>query len=269
MKTDFYTKVGNYYDQEALEFDGRYWRNPVLQKIRQAFRDEVKRQDYNSMLEIGCGTGLDLVHFANIHPEVFVHGIDISNEMVGVTRRKIEKLNLTNVEVHQAAVEDLPTLYSGKKFDLIYVFFGALNTVDSLQENAEILTQMLSPKGTMVLSFVNKWYLGGIVLETVRFRFRRAFARIKPIWGGYSPIKYLPSKCYTPKQVNRAFHSVHLKNKFGFSILHPAWYFTRINQKISRFSRVLWKIDERLSRWHLWRFGEYTLFTFEHSKSAP
>ena len=39
----YYEEVGNYYDKDAVDFEQRYWKNPVLQRIRQSFREEVKQ----------------------------------------------------------------------------------------------------------------------------------------------------------------------------------------------------------------------------------
>jgi hypothetical protein len=160
-------------------------------------------------------------------------------------------------------VEDCPTLFAGRKFDMIYVFFGALNTVENLAENARILGQMLAPGGRMVLTFVNKWYLAGMLLELARLRFRRAFGRLKPVWGGYSPARYLPSRCHSPVAIRRAFHDFIPIAHRGYSIVHPAWYFTGINRALGKAGRILWKADGWLNRTPFWRFGEYTLFTFQ------
>ena len=119
-----------------------------------------------------------------------------------------------------------------------------------------------------MLSFVNKWYLAGILLEIAKLNFIRAFARLKPIWGGYSPVKYLPSHCYTPAQIRKAFQGMKLIKKRGYSILQPAWYFTRINRKLGRAGKLLWKADLLLNKTFLWRFGEYTLFVFQLSNNT-
>ncbi len=263
MENEFYPEIGKYYDTDAGDFDRRYWNNPVLQQIRQSFREEVQRHSFTTILEVGCGTGMDLVHFALTNPEAGVFGIDISDEMVRITQHKINEEKLANAHAVAAKVEDLPNLFPTKKFDLIYVFFGALNTVKNLKENADILRSILNPGGRMVLTFVNKWYLGGMILELARFRFSRAFARIRPVWGGYSPAKYLPSRCYSPKDIRAAFEGFSITNHHGYSIVHPAWYFTGINRKLGRIRRILWNADEWLNRTFLWRFGEYTLFTFQ------
>ncbi|MDP2889763.1 MAG: class I SAM-dependent methyltransferase [Bacteroidota bacterium] len=263
MSSKYYDKVGNYYDEDAGDFDSRYWSNPVLQQIRQIFREEVKRFDGTDMLEIGCGTGMDLVHFATIFPERNVSGIDISGEMVRLCNERKAKSGCANIEVRQGSVEDVEVIFPNRQFDVIYVFFGALNTVENLPKAAQTLKKLLRPDGTMVLTFVNKWYLGGMFLELVRFHFSKAFGRIKPVWSGYSPSKFLPSHCYSPRQIKCAFSGSSLKTQKGFSIVHPAWYYTGINRRLGKLRKYLWRTDLLLNKTFLWRFGEYTLFVFK------
>jgi hypothetical protein len=146
---------------------------------------------------------------------------------------------------------------------MIYVFFGALNTVGNLSENAVLLGRLLKPDGVMVLTFVNKWYLASMLIEGARFRFKRATARLRSVWTGYSPNNPLPSRCYSPREIRKAFRGFRVVRRRGYSIVQPAWYFTGINLKIRRFRNILQKIDQVLNRTPFWRFGEYTLFTFE------
>lgn len=259
----YYNEVGSYYDEDANDFDSRYWSNPVLQQIRQSFREEVKRFDSSTMLEIGCGTGLDLVHFSNIYPERQIFGIDISGEMVRISTVRIENNKSTNIMVRQGSVEDIGELFPNQQFDLIYVFFGALNTVENLPKAAQLLRKLMRNDGIMVLTFVNKWYLTGMFIELIRLRFAKAFGRIKPVWGGYSPSKFLPSHCYSPRQIKHAFKGFTLIKQKGFSIVHPAWYYTGINRKLGKLRKYLWRIDLLLNKTFLGRFGEYTLFVFK------
>jgi ubiquinone/menaquinone biosynthesis C-methylase UbiE len=263
MKEEYYQEVGTYYDKDATDYDSRYWSNPVLQRIRQSFREETKRYPGATMLEIGCGTGLDLMHFSKTHPDRKIYGIDISNEMISICREKILTNGCTNIEIHQGRTQDIKDLFPGKTFDIIYVFFGALNTTEDLHLAAQHLSDVLNPGGHLVLSFVNKWYLGGMMIDLVRFRFSNAFSRLKPIWGGYSPVKFLPSHCYTPKNITNAFAELNMLKRKGYSIIHPAWYFTGIVKRLGRLKRVIWNIDEQLNKTFLWQFGEYTLFVFK------
>jgi ubiquinone/menaquinone biosynthesis C-methylase UbiE len=260
---DYYNEIGTYYDQDAQDYDLRYWANPVLQRIRQSFRETVKRYPASAMLEIGYGTGLDLVHFARTHPDRFIYGIDISAEMFRLAGEKIEQHHCRNIAIRKGSVEDIPVLFPSVKFDIIYIFFGALNTTQNIDRAARILTESLNPEGILVISFVNKWYLTGMALELIKFKWEKAFARLKPIWGGYSPGHYLASFCYSPEKIRSAFSGLTVLKRKGFCIVHPAWYFTRINQKIGRLGNILWTIDQGLDKTFMWRFGEYALIVFK------
>ena len=268
MSNDFYKQVELYYNTDAKDFDLRYWQNPVLQRIRQDFREEVKRWKFSNVLEVGFGTGIDLIHFAKTHPNTQIFGIDISVEMQGIAQKRIDDEGLKNVTAFKGSVEDIDVLIPDIKFDLVYVFFGALNTVEDLQLAAQNLQNSLAPDGVLVLSFVNKYYLKGIFIELLKLHFRSAFARLKPEWGGYSPTKYLPSKCYTPAQIKSAFSSMNLVRNRGYSILHPAWYYIRINKYLgNKGRRMLWKIDTIFNKSFLWKYGEYSLFVFQNGNN--
>ena len=264
MNKEYYKQVELYYDDDAQDFDKRYWQNPVLQRIRQDFREQVKRFRFFNMLEIGFGTGIDLLHFSKTHPDANIHGIDVSSAMHKLANERIINENLKNVSALRGNIEDIESLFPNRKFDMIYVFFGALNTVDNLEKAANDLINASEPGGMLVLSFVNKYYLTGILIELMKFRFNSAFSRLKPIWGGYSPSKHLPSRCYSISEIQKTFHHFHLIHKRGYCIMHPAWYYLRINKLLgNRGRRLLWNIDTILNRTFLWRFGEYSLFVFQ------
>lgn len=263
MTQNYYKEVKTYYDEDAWDFDKRYWENPVLQRIRQSFREEIKKHSFKNMLEIGYGTGIDMVHFGQTHTDSMIYGIDISSEMCRIATKKADEKGLKNVIPKTGSVEDIESLFPEQKFDIIYVFFGALNTVADLKETAQILKNCLHKDGVLVLSFVNKYYVAGMLIELLKLRFSHAFARLRPVWGGYSPVKYLPSKCYSPAEVTNAFSQTKLIAKKGYSILHPAWYYHGLNRKLGRFRRFLWKTDNLLDKTFLWKFGEYTLFVFK------
>ncbi len=266
--SEYYHVVESYYDGDASDFDARYWKNPVLQRIRQDFREEVKRYPATDVLEIGYGTGLDLVHFAETHPSSAFTGIDISGQMQAVASQKIQKTGLKNASALKGSVEDLTFLYPGKQFDMVYVFFGALNTVEDLKAAADHINDVTAPGGKLLLTFVNKNYVAGMLIELMKFRFKAAFSRLRKEWGGYSPSEYLPSRCYTPKQIKKAFSHFQLLKKKGYSILHPAWYYHRLNRMLRKALPALWKTDTILNKSPFWSWGEYTLFVFEKPKEV-
>ncbi len=263
MHKPFYKQIESYYDGDAEDFDNRYWKNAVLQRIRQDFREEVKRYEFSKILEIGYGTGIDLVHFGTTHPDVKVVGIDISEGMQKTAIKRIQNKELKNVTALKGKVEDMDELFSGEQFDMIYVFFGALNTVEDLDETARILYRFTSGNGILALSFVNKYYIGGVLTEMLKLRFRAAFSRLRPEWGGYSPTRYLPSRCYSSRQIKKAFNGFRLIKIKGYSIIHPAWYHHGLNRILKRFHPILWRADQVLNKTVFCRFGEYALYIFK------
>lgn len=261
----YYEEVGAYYDKDAHDFEKRYWQNSALQRIRQSFREEVKRESFRDGLEVGIGPGFDLIHFARIFPEAQMKGIDISEEMVKLAAQKIPSLHQANAQVAQGSVEDMDRLFPDTKFDLIYVFFGALNTVEDLGLALQILEGLLKPGGRMVLTFVNKWYLAGMLLECLKLRPHKAFKRLNKVWGGYSPTEFLASRCYAPSEIYKLSEPLQLKcvKREGFSILYPAWYYHGLHRKLpNKLLHVLWKMDRRLASGFFGKFGEYALYDF-------
>ena len=259
----YYEEVGNYYDKDAVDFEQRYWKNPVLQRIRQSFREEVKEFPFRRALEIGFGPGFDLIHFARIFPGAEMCGIDVSEEMVQLAQQKIEAHALTNVRVGQGSVEHITEHFPEASFDLIYVFFGALNTVEDIEQAFECLADHLEEGGRMVLTFVNKWYLQGMLIELLKGRPVQAFSRLKKVWGGYSPTEFLASRCYSPAEISRCAERVGLKlcTRSGYSIVSPAWYYHGLNRRLpSRIRQAAWNLDRRIANGPLGGLGEYALY---------
>ena len=263
----YYREVGQYYDKDAVDFERRYHLNPALQRIRQSFRERVKLHPQSTVLEVGFGPGFDLVHFAEQFPEQQYYGIDISEEMVRLTQEKIDTGKLINAQVAPGSVEHLNTLFPEIKFDMIYVFFGALNTVDDLSHAMSCLRNVLKPGGRMVLTFVNKYYLAGTLIELLKGKPKNAFARWRRVWGGYSPTNYLASKCYAPGSICEKV-ALPLTYSRGYSIVYPAWYYHKLHKILhNALLQMLWSIDDAVSSTKLGTFGEYMLYEFQSSET--
>ena len=261
----YHQKVAAYYDREACTYEDRYWSNIVAQRLRQSFREEVKTHPFSNVLEIGCGTGLDASHFGSIYPERKVYGIDIAPAMVASAARKVQSLGLENVRVMVGTPENLEALFPEVQFDHIYVFFGALNTVPDLCHVSGTLRKRMKRDGTMVITFVNKWYLVGMLIDLIKFRFKRAFRRVREIWGGYSDAHYLESRCFSPWEIKRAFRDdFQITRSRGYSILYPAWYRANwIYRMGGKMGDMLWNADRILSHTPAWCLGEYALYSFK------
>ena len=260
----YYEKVGSYYDTDAPYHDRKSNSNEILQKIRQCFRRETEQFSFSNALEIGFGAGTDLVYFAQKYPQRQFYGVDVSQGMYDQAMQQIQTSKAENITIRVGNVEAVPTLFPEQKFDLIYVYFGALNTVSNLAETAAYLKSFLAPNGKMVITVINKWYLAGILLPLLKGKTNIAFQRIKNTWRGYSPQRFLESKCYTPGDIKKAFHSFRIIRRQGYSILYPAWYDEPKRKKWGWIKTWLWKADRLLNHTPFRSWGEYNLFVLEH-----
>ena len=169
-----------------------------------------------------------------------------------------------------AGAERAPDLLGAGAFDLCYVFFGALNTVEDLHRSADRLYDATAPGGYLVLTFVNRWYLADIAVGLVRGRWKRAFSRLGAVWDGYSPDRTIPSRSVSPRDVRRAFgRGGRLSRRRGFSIVYPAWYRSSWLPRLGRTSHWLWELDRWLNRTPAWSTGEYTLYVFRKNPGEP
>ncbi len=250
----YYEYVRKYFDEDAKDYLERYEKNYILRKMREDFRRITEMYDFTSALEVGCGPGIDLLYFGSKYPKRTFHGIDISPRMVEQARSLTK--HLPNVRVDVGRIEDVHGKYS-----LVYSYFGALNTVYSLESFANKLYDILESEGVAVLTVINRFYLMDVVFNLMRLRFSKAFERISGRFQGYSPKRKLYSKPLSYGDIRRAFSNFQVILRKGYCITYPAWYrYRRFKEKLIE---PLWKLDTILNRTPLWRFGEYALYVLK------
>ncbi|MBD3386093.1 methyltransferase domain-containing protein [candidate division KSB1 bacterium] len=262
QRKSYYSQVAEYYDREAADFEKHYSNNIILQRLRHDFRKITEQYSFSSALEIGCGPGLDLAYFGHNYPERLFRGIDVSEKMVMIANRKFKTIK-ADVQAYVATPETMESNFPDLTFDLIYCYFGALNTVFDLEQTAAVLRRMVSADGALVLTFVNRWFLFDILWNMLRLRFRKAFFRLGTIWPGYAPDRSLESACRSARQITRSF-SPHFNLEFrkGYSIVYPAWFRHRFIDTRGRLGKWLWSIDQLLNRTPFWNLGEYSFYVF-------
>jgi SAM-dependent methyltransferase len=105
-----------------------------------------------SVLELGCGTGRVLVRLAEAC--AYIHGIDLSEAMVVVCRRKLAGAGIAATEA-QVEVGDITNFALGRTFDLIiapYRVFQNLETDAAVAGLFECIREHLAPGGSCVLN---------------------------------------------------------------------------------------------------------------------
>ena len=205
MDKEYNEVVAEYYDFEADSFEKRAGENHVLMTLRDDFREFTLSRNPRKMLEIGYGPGLDMTWFADRNEIEVVHGVDISPEFQRIVGSKARERGDGKIIPTLGSAEDIVEIVGENSVDMVYVYFGALNTSNSLDSVAGAISKVLKPGGSAVLTFVNRWYLFEILWNILLLRPRRAFSRLRPVWNGYSPTRSLPSYCPTAREIRRKF----------------------------------------------------------------
>jgi S-adenosylmethionine-diacylgycerolhomoserine-N-methlytransferase len=104
-----------------------------------------------SVLEIGCGTGRNLVLTGDAYPKTSLYGIDISREMLTTARKKIEAAGLgnrTQLAQADAAEFDPQALFARRHFDRIFISY-AVSMIPQWQTVMNEAVSHLAPNGSL------------------------------------------------------------------------------------------------------------------------
>ena len=99
-----------------------------------------------NILEIGCGTGRNLIILAKKHPEANFFGLDASSAMLETAQTKISAQNLQNISLKTALAEDLnfgETFGLKRPFDTIF-FSYSITMIPTWKESIAVALENLS-----------------------------------------------------------------------------------------------------------------------------
>ena len=123
------------------------------------------------VLELGCGAGRNLVPMACVLPEARFLGIELAARPVGIGRGLAAALALSNVELRQGDVLDLPADLG--EFDYI-IAHGVYSWVPAPVRDALMaaFARHLAPEGVAYLNFnaLPGGHLRGLARDMMRFR---------------------------------------------------------------------------------------------------
>ncbi|SFS52456.1 bifunctional demethylmenaquinone methyltransferase/2-methoxy-6-polyprenyl-1,4-benzoquinol methylase UbiE [Lutibacter maritimus] len=143
-------QVAKMFDTISNEYDGLNrvisfgidvsWRKKVVEII--------KKTNPSTILDIATGTGDLAIHLAKTNATKII-GLDISEGMLQVGRKKIEVLKLNNtIEMVFGDSENIP--FENNSFDAITVAFGVRN-FENLDKGLLEIYRVLKPGGTFVV----------------------------------------------------------------------------------------------------------------------
>lgn len=120
---------------------------------RDRLLDLLPVSEGSSVLEMGCGTGRNLVCLARRRPTARLFGADVSAEMLATARASLDRAGLTRkVDLAQAAADgfDPMTAFGVAQFDVIY-FSYVLSMIPDWEPAVRRALAMLRPGGTLAV----------------------------------------------------------------------------------------------------------------------
>jgi S-adenosylmethionine-diacylgycerolhomoserine-N-methlytransferase len=103
------------------------------------------------VLELGCGTGRNLVLAARRYPQVKLHGLDISSEMLATASRSVKKHGLSErvtLGAGDASAFDAKALFGKTGFDRIFMSY-AISMIPPWQATLRKSIDLLNPGGSL------------------------------------------------------------------------------------------------------------------------
>ena len=110
-----------------------------------------------SLLHLQCHFGLDTLSWARLGADVV--GLDFSDEAVGLARRLAAETGLAGrAEFVCADLYDAGAHLGGRRFDVVFVSWGAIEWLPDLERWAGIIARHLRPGGVFYLAEIHPLY---------------------------------------------------------------------------------------------------------------
>lgn len=253
--------MSNEFDNWAKSYDDDFGENPIGQILRKKVQKELLHffSPKSTILEIGCGTGIDAVFLAQ--KGFTLTCSDPSEEMLKIVNSKLQNLQIQTIH----AQADALTQKLDEKFDGAFSNFGALNCRIDLKKLSETLSKNLNSKSYFVAVLMGNFCLWEILFYSLKFNFRRAFFRFGKNYKEVPLGKIsVPTRYFFPKVFYQFFHKDFEIVKIlpiGF-LLPPPYLSYRFKPK-SKILRFFSNLDRIFSFQFLGNFSDHFLIVLQ------
>lgn len=135
---------------------GSSWYAPFLPILAQRqdiiedfFRQKNNNDEFQLILDVGCGSGIMTSAFAKRYPSSKVIGMEYSEEAVGRAKSYVQKQEITNVDIFTADVTSLPDDWNDN-FDVV-IMFDVLHDLGDPTSAIKELKKVLKNNGILVI----------------------------------------------------------------------------------------------------------------------
>jgi SAM-dependent methyltransferase len=253
--------VRDAFNRHAPTYDARFTHSAVGRAMRQIVWSAADRvlPQAGRVLDLGCGTGEDTLHFAQ--RGMHVTAIDIASEMIEALNAKARAAGLAHRI--DARISDMESpAKEENSFDAIFSNFGAINCLSSLNNLRNLAATSLRPGGHLILVSMGRLYPLETVTSLLKGDLRGAFRRFGTDCSASVEGRKFPVWYYSPRDLRRAFGREfsliqvrglcslvpapgleHLERYFPFGILRP------IDAALTRFRFTASFADHYSSVW--------------------
>lgn len=177
---------------------------------REKLISELDVPENGSVLEVGCGTGRNLVKVANAYPSARVHGFDISPEMLKSAGSAIVRSGLTDriaIAEGDALTFDPRLAFGVAAFDRVYLSY-TLSMIPQWHQALAHAARLVAPGGELHVADFGMYEAAPAPVRSVLFWWLRQFhvtpraelpavlealaretdfpCRMQPSYGGYA-----------------------------------------------------------------------------------
>jgi SAM-dependent methyltransferase len=239
------------FDGVAGDYDSPAGNNEIVQYFRNRLQQTVLAlvPTGGRLLDLGCGTGLDVAFFAERGYHVV--GVDYSPRMIERSIQRIESACLGHRATARALdMEQLGDL-APREFDAIYSDLGALNCVSDLAGLARACAGCLKPGAPLIASVIGRYCPWEIAYYAVRGNSKRAITRLR---RDFVPVRLADGRVWTRYYSPMEFYA-HFSDEFelktyrSLGLVVPPPYLVGIYRRLGRARSTVNWLDDRLGAW--------------------
>ncbi|HEY3291330.1 MAG TPA: methyltransferase domain-containing protein [Anaerolineae bacterium] len=254
------------FDSVAAAYDGELGNNRLVRQMRAPLWTSVERLAAPGahLLDLGCGAGLDAVHFAQLG--YTVTALDASVGMLEQTKRLAARHQVSeSVMTLNLGIQQLDLL-DGERYDLIYSDMGALNCLADLTRLAGQCAHLTLQHGHLVFSVIGRNCPWEALFYTLRGQVSRARIRAAV---GQVPVslngRTVWTRYYSPRELYRLFEQLfrHRSPRALNLFLPPPYLIGGLERHPALYGPLAW-LDRHLGRLPLInQMGDHFLIEME------